>query len=260
MHRPPHHRTFVSIAVVAAVFTAGCAIGPSATSTGSGVFARGELGAKIGVRAAQADVRTELDKPTGRNGPDDGAMLGMRSLLQAGAGAGEAAIVAVALLPVAAAVGMAADLVRSTPVDVLRSGEQAAHQGLALEANQSKWQNAFLDVANERESGRFVALGGLPAVAPSGVSVVAELQLDRVALQRRGLGDDSFALTMAGHVRWIRASDGSTLHETDVNYRSGTASFGAWADRSGKALERSADYGLRVMAEQVVATIPARRS
>ena len=67
-----------------------------------------------------------------------------------------------------------------------------------------------------------------------------------------GFSDDSFALNITARARWIRLADGSPIHEEELRYRSDTASFAAWSDRRGKTLERSADYGFRVLAEQVV--------
>ena len=191
-------------------------------------------------------------------------MSGMRKMALAAVGAEEAAIAAVALLPVAALVGAVIESSKTLSPDAVKKTEVELNAGLLAAADQSEFREQFFRIARERAHPRFARLGtganaghdaGGEARSNFGADWILELSVADLRLQRTSLTDASYALFITTRVRLLRAADAAVVYDAPIQFQSGEALFVDWTFDRGAPLRRVAEFGYRTIAGEILAQL-----
>jgi hypothetical protein len=224
-----------------------------------------EPGHTIGVRVAGSPAQVSFAKSAGRVGsPGEGAVHGMKTL--AGAGwSGEAAIVGVALLPGAALVGAVSEVGREVSPEELKRTEAVLAASLRAAAAQGEFRDQFLQVAAAQSNLKFASLANAPTATPNpgdhehtatSPDWFLDLSLEEMHLRGASLSD-SYTLAITARARLTRAADATVAYDQDIEFRSGTSRAIDWSANQGASLRSVAQYGSRMIAEQLVERILA---
>ncbi len=218
----------------------------------------GKLAVVTGTNAA----RFGFDQAKGRTRyASDGAEAGLGEVATMNFGDSPAAIVAVALVPLAAAVGAAHSSLQKMPASELRQSESELVQAAADLSKQTCLHEAFLKVAEEN-LGRAWPTGGVARTSTNyagflreGFDTVLELRVDELHLHKSSVSDASFRLLINGRIRLVRALDGQVAYDEALRFRSRTSLFVDWTANGAEPFRTVARSAYRQMAERVISQV-----
>ncbi len=267
-----------AVCLLAFAILAGCAAGPTAQVSLSDE-AKAQLGT-VGVVSAQFVPRTEFQTPA------EGALAGAgrRAASWAGNAAGTVAsapphgcaggygcagvaIVWLALLvgstvggAVAGAISGAVD---ALPPDMVREAEVTLTQSLADLKLQEQVREHVVQLAQtkRRDPVRVLEDAGplsreeqatYGAAARHGIDSILEISVLTIGLTGAWDANPPLALMLGGRARLVRVRDGTEIHVTPMEYRSGFRTFTEWAANDAQAFREELDRALQYLAERVV--------
>lgn len=251
------HLFLAAPALVTVAFLSGCTsnLGTVSRLPTVPTAIKTQLGPTLAVRTPAAAAPNGFDAGLGRlTTIGDGAACGAIKVLRAGASDPHGAIIALALTPVGAAVGAVVATVKHAPSDAMALCEDHLQDELAIAAQQHQLRDHFLNQVRARPELRIVLVPSDVPIAPTAIadsSWVVEISIDDLRLARVGLTAASYALKITARVRLISTTDGAIGYDAPVEFESGTSLFFDWADNQFHSLRLTADYGYRLIAEQI---------
>src|ERR1035437_8235751 len=167
--------------------------------------------------------------------------------------------------PVAAAIGVVHASRSRLPQDKLAECEAGLAQALTNMSQQNHLCDRILDAAKVAGRRRFVSLPASDVPAPQGenhkpaatplVGTILETRVEELRLERKGVGDSSFALRIKARVRMLRSSTGELISDQTFEYQSGKDLLLDWALNSAEPFQKCTDFGYRRLADQIVERI-----
>lgn len=145
-----------------------------------------------------------------------------------------------------------AEEIITTVIDSLNMQESLCSQVALLARKQTRAQIVVVadqGPAAPEEKNTYGALAG------KGIDTVLEVAIPRFALAGDWDINPPLQFRMDAHIRLIRTSDGSIVHETTINQSGSSRTFYEWADDNARAFFDELDEAYRILAERIVGEV-----
>lgn len=219
----------------------------------------------IGVASARLVPTPMLDVPAkgAGAGAGRGAMIGTAGMVEAGPRSGSPlALVAIALTPVAAAVGAVVGAAKAESAAKVEDSEATLRAALDGARLQETLKDRFLEAAQGRTRLSFIPLppqpptsrfeqGAHETLGGEGIAAILEIGVF-VHLQALGSINPPFALIAVARTRLTRAADGSEIHVQTFRYESKKHKFTEWAAGDANLLRRELDTAATTLSKRIV--------
>lgn len=214
--------------------------------------ARAKIGI-IGVALASNQPETQFHGGIGKGGGASyGALQGMDFIAQAGAGAGEGAIIAVALLPVGALIGAIYGADKGLPKKEKEKADVALAQAITELMGQETMREHLVEAGRRQTDYSFVMLEGQDVPETTDIDTVLEISVKSFGLQGEGVNPPLvFFFDVQTRLAW--AADSEEIQCDTFQYHSLVRrSYTEWAADDARHFREEFERGFELLAERIV--------